>query len=70
MQRTGQTLPCQAPSRPSYIPGRPSLNRRCNTRNLAGKSLAGFRATISRRITVSYGMAVYVLRCKTSLLPQ
>ena len=27
MQRTGQTLPCQAPSRPSYIPGRPSLNR-------------------------------------------
>ena len=31
MQRTGQTLPCQAPSRPSYIPGHPSLNRRCNT---------------------------------------
>ena len=34
MQRTGQTLPCQAPSRPSYIPGRPSLNRRRNTRAL------------------------------------
>ena len=32
MQRTGQTLPCQAPSRPSYIPGHSSLNRRCNTR--------------------------------------
>ena len=31
MQRTGQTLPCQAPSRPSYIPRHPSLNRRCNT---------------------------------------
>ena len=31
MQRTGQTLPCQAPSRPSYIPGHSSLNRRCNT---------------------------------------
>ena len=34
MQRTGQTLPCQAPSRPSYIPGHPSLNRRCNTRRV------------------------------------
>ena len=31
MQRTGQTLPCQAPSRPSYVPRHPSLNRRCNT---------------------------------------
>ena len=37
MQRAGQTLPCQAPSRPSCLPTRPSLNRRCNTRNLAGK---------------------------------
>ena len=35
MQRTGQTLPCQAPSRPSYIPGHSSLNRRCNTRGLS-----------------------------------
>ena len=32
MQRTGQTLPCQAPSRPSYVPRHPSLNRRCNTK--------------------------------------
>ena len=31
MQRAGQTLPCQAPSRPSCLPTRPSLNRRCNT---------------------------------------
>ena len=38
MQRTGQTLPCQAPSRPSYIPGHSSLNRRCNTRTLDGKA--------------------------------
>ena len=37
MQRTGQTLPCQAPSRPSYIPGHPSLNRRCNIRSLCQK---------------------------------
>ena len=34
MQRAGQTLPCQAPSRPSCLPTRPSLNRRCNTRSL------------------------------------
>ncbi len=33
MQRTGQALPCQAPRRPSCIPGHPSLNRRCNTRS-------------------------------------
>ena len=38
------------------------------TRSLAEKSLAGFRATISRRITVLYGMTVYVIRCKTLLL--
>ena len=37
MQRTGQTLPCQAPSRPSYIPGHPSLNRRCNISSLCSK---------------------------------
>ncbi len=30
MQRAGQTLPCQASSRPSCLPTRPSLNRRCN----------------------------------------
>ena len=32
MQRAGQTLPCQASSRPSCLPTRPSLNRRCNTK--------------------------------------
>ena len=32
MQRTGQTLPRQAPRRPSRVPAHPSLNRRCNTR--------------------------------------
>ena len=31
MQRTGEALPCQAPSRPSHIPGHPSLNHRYNT---------------------------------------
>ncbi len=31
-----QALPCQAPSRPSYIHGHPSLNRRCNTRRVSG----------------------------------
>ena len=30
--------------------------RRCNTRGLAGKPLAGFRATPSRRIPVLCGM--------------
>ena len=37
-------------------------------RSLAGKPLAGFRATPSRRITVLYGMVVYVLRVTTPLL--
>ena len=37
-------------------------------RSLAGKPLAGFRATPSRRITVLYGMVVYVLRFTTPLL--
>ena len=68
MQRTGQTLPCQAPSRPSYIPGHPSLNRRCNIRSLAGKPLAGFRATPDRRIIVLCGMIVSVIRFKNPLL--
>ena len=40
----------------------PSLTRRCNTRSLAGKPLAGFRTTPSRRITVVYGMIVYAIR--------
>ena len=33
-QRTGQTLPCQAPRRHAGITPHPSLNRRCNTRQL------------------------------------
>ena len=37
-------------------------------RSLAGKPLAGFRATPGRRITVLYGIIVYVIRCKNSLL--
>ena len=37
-------------------------------RSLAGKPLAGFRATPSRRITVLYGIIVYVIRCKNPLL--
>ena len=68
MQRTGQTLPCQAPSRPSYIPGHSSLKRRCNTRSLAGKPLAGFRATPDRRIIVLCGMIVSVIWFKNPLL--
>ena len=36
MQRTGQTLPCQAPGRPSCIPKHPSLKRRCNTSGAGG----------------------------------
>ena len=37
-------------------------------RSLAGKPLAGFRATPSRRITVLYGIIVYVIRFNHSLL--
>ena len=33
------------------------------TRSLAGKPLAGFCATRSRRIQVLYGMVVQVIRC-------
>ena len=68
MQRAGQALPCQASSRTSRIAGHPSLNRRCNTRNLAGKPLAGFHVTTSRRITVLYGIMIYGIRSKNPLL--
>ena len=34
-------------------------------RSLAGKPLAGFCATRSRRIRVLYGMVVHVIRCNT-----
>ena len=37
-------------------------------RSLAGKPLAGFRATPSRLITVLYGMTVYVIRINNPLL--
>ena len=37
-------------------------------RNLAGKPLAGFRATPSRRIPVLYGMVVYAIRFNNQLL--
>ena len=40
-------------------------NRRCNTRSLAGKPLAGFYATRSRRIQVLNGMVLNVIRCNT-----
>ena len=53
----------------TYNTVRPHMGMNMLTpRSLAEKSLAGFRATISRRITVLYGMTVYVIRCKTLLL--
>ena len=39
--------------------------RRCNTRSLAGKPLAGFCATRSRPTQGLYGMVVHVIRCNT-----
>ena len=35
------------------------------SRSLAGKPLAGFCATQSRRIQVLYGIIVHVIRCNT-----
>ena len=46
----------------------PGRGGRRRPRSLAGKPLAGFRATPSRRITVLYGMIVYVIRFKNQLL--
>ena len=37
-------------------------------RSLAGKPLAGFRATPSRRVPVLYGMVVYAIRFNNQLL--
>ena len=37
-------------------------------RSLAGKPLAWFRATPTRRIAVLYDMLVYVIRCTNALL--
>ena len=41
---------------------------RCNTRGVAGKPLAGFCTTPSRRITVVYGVIVYAIRFKNPSL--
>ena len=46
MQRAGQTLPCQASSRPSCLPTRPSLNRRCNTRTLSSPRPTNIRSRL------------------------
>ena len=43
-------------------------SRRWGSRSLAGKPLAGFRATPSRRIPVLYGMVVYAIRFNNQLL--
>ena len=44
------------------------LGERTQARGLAGKPLAGFRATPGRRIPVLYGMVVYAIRSKNQLL--
>ena len=41
------------------------LRSYCEARSLAGKPLAGFCATRSRRIQDLYGMVVHVIRCNT-----
>ena len=46
----------------------PVNKRRCNTRGLAGNSLAGFRATPNSRITDVPGVIVYAIRFKNSFL--
>ena len=49
MQRTGQTLPCQAARRPSRVPEHPSLNRRCNTRvHVRMLMINSFLSTLAR----------------------
>ena len=46
----------------------PEANQASMPRSLAGKPLAGFRATPSRRNPVLYGMVVYAIRFKNPLL--
>ena len=41
---------------------------RSTPRSLAGKPLAGFRATPDRRIIVLYGMTIYVIRVNDPLV--
>ena len=53
----------------SMGPYRPTAGTREGPpRSLAGKPLAGFRATPSRRIPVLYGMVVYAIRFNNQLL--
>ena len=54
---------CSCALTPGVVPG-----RRGGPGSLAGKPLAGFRATPSRRIPVLYGMIVPVIRFKNPLL--
>ena len=44
------------------------IRRDLQPRSLAGKPLARFRATPSRRIPVLYGMVVYAIRFNNQLL--
>ena len=44
------------------------IQKLISPRSLAGKPLAGFRATPSRRIPVLYGIVVYAIRLKKQLL--
>ena len=46
-------------------PSIPHLPVNTPARSLAGKPLAGFCATRSRRIQDLYGMVVHVIRCNT-----
>ena len=57
----------QAPIR-QWNHRRRSTSHQQRARGLAGKPLAGFRTTPSRRITVVYGVIVYAIRFKTSSL--
>ena len=54
---------------PSYLqeeyPGLDHVDDLKDPRSLAGKPLAGFCATRSRRIQDLYGMVVHVIRCNT-----
>ena len=54
---------CSCALTPGVVPG-----RRGGPGSLAGKPLASFRATPSRRITVLYGMVVYAIRFNNQLL--
>ena len=61
MQRAGQTLPCQAPSRPSCLPTRPSLNRHCNT-NSELRTLKGEKVKSFEELTIANWLAANSIR--------